>query len=148
MGAVLLHFFAIGLASCADPFDTWVSSNSRVYSSREEAAFRATVFAANAARVDTHNAIPGTTFKLGINRFADLLPAEFTSQRTGFRPTLMGVLPPVPAPWVNNWARFSTGEASSARLRGLQGAAPATPTPAPLVCPISQRACGAVCCAT
>jgi hypothetical protein len=40
------------IASQSD-FDTWVSSNVKTYSSREETAFRQSVFSANLARVET-----------------------------------------------------------------------------------------------
>jgi len=70
-------------------FSSWMTENGRSYASREELVLRRGIFAANVAKVQAHNelfAAGQKTFSMGINQFADMLPAEWKAlYASGYR---------------------------------------------------------------
>ncbi|KAK3286313.1 hypothetical protein CYMTET_6125 [Cymbomonas tetramitiformis] len=58
-------------------FDSWLSRHGKTYESRQEKERRFRIFKHHVDDVLAHNSQPGSTFRLGLNRFADLAPEEF-----------------------------------------------------------------------
>ena len=56
------------------------------YTTREELVLRRAVFASNVAKIETHNAEAAAgkhTWTMGVNKFADQMPEEFSVSRNG-----------------------------------------------------------------
>jgi len=81
MKAVLAS--AVVLPAMASPsFYEWTKSSGKIYSTQEEYALRAKIYADNAAKWEKHNAL-GLPYTLGANQFADLTAHEFKARYTG-----------------------------------------------------------------
>jgi len=81
MKAVLAS--AVVLPAMASPsFYEWTQSTGKIYSSQEEYALRAKIFADNAAKWEKHNAL-NLGWTQGANQFADLTAHEFKARYTG-----------------------------------------------------------------
>jgi C1A family cysteine protease len=63
-------------------FYEWTKSSGKIYSTQEEYALRAKIYADNAAKWEKHNAL-GLPYTLGANQFADLTAHEFKARYTG-----------------------------------------------------------------
>lgn len=65
-------------------FHLWRKINNHPgYSSLEEEKYRLMVWINNANKVEKHNQIEGSSYKMGMNQFADLTSEEFTKRYTG-----------------------------------------------------------------
>ncbi|EPS58726.1 cysteine proteinase [Genlisea aurea] len=64
-------------------FESWIVQQKRSYSSSVEKDKRFGIFKDNLKYVDAHNALANQTFKLGLNRFADLTNNEFRANFLG-----------------------------------------------------------------
>ncbi|KAJ4792543.1 Cysteine proteinase [Rhynchospora pubera] len=70
--------------------DSWVAEHGRSYNSAEERELRLSVFRDNLQFIDKHNAEADAgmhTFRLGLNRFADLTNEEYRKTFLGTRPS-------------------------------------------------------------
>ncbi|EFJ33823.1 hypothetical protein SELMODRAFT_406652 [Selaginella moellendorffii] len=68
-------------------FEDWAAKHGKSYSSDWEKARRMTIFSDTLAYIEKHNALPNTTFTLGLNKFSDLTNAEFRANYVGkFKP--------------------------------------------------------------
>ncbi|KAJ3698943.1 hypothetical protein LUZ61_002648 [Rhynchospora tenuis] len=70
--------------------DSWVAEHGRSYNSAEERELRLSVFRDNLQFIDQHNAEADAgmhTFRLGLNRFADLTNEEYRKRFLGTRPS-------------------------------------------------------------
>jgi len=82
-GLVFVACLAAFVPAMSTPlFESWKVSHGKTYSSPEENAVRAAIFAANVARVNKHN-VEGHSWTMAINEFADLTSNEFALARTG-----------------------------------------------------------------
>jgi len=74
----MLSLFALlgTFASNSSGFWNWVHQHGKVYSTMNEVAFRQAVWEHNIRTIDEHNAQPHT-WRMSVNRFADLTPYEF-----------------------------------------------------------------------
>ena len=72
---------------CAQPFSPLLAHPSLLllvpqeYTTREELVLRRAIYAANVAKIEAHNAEAAQgkhTWTMGVNKFADILPAEFS----------------------------------------------------------------------
>jgi hypothetical protein len=73
--------FALAAASPLPSFEEWANSRGRSYSA-EEFALRRSIFAANAATIEAHNAL-NASWTMGVNAFSDLSAEEFKARFTG-----------------------------------------------------------------
>ena len=80
-GVALASAGSTGIRSEEARFSSWATKNGKAYTP-EERVLRASIFAANVAKIDAHNAL-GLPWTQGVNQFADLTGAEFKSQRVG-----------------------------------------------------------------
>lgn len=71
-----LFVAAASLRGNSSGFWNWVHENSKYYPTMEETHYRQAVWEANVQRIETHNA-GGHSWRMGLNKFADLTPAEF-----------------------------------------------------------------------
>ena len=86
-----LAFLCIAVAACdQSAFDAFKARYGKVYASPEEEAARAAVFAANTAAL--HTSKDGAT--LGVTKFSDLTPDEFSARFLGLRPSTRGAHQP------------------------------------------------------
>lgn len=58
-------------------FHSWLSGHGRSYNALGEKERRFSIFRDNLLFVDAHNSNPNNTFRLGLNRFADMTDEEF-----------------------------------------------------------------------
>lgn len=63
-------------------FSEWTKTHSKSYASREELMLRRSIYAANVAKVNQHNS-EGHSWKMAVNKFADLTADEFAARFTG-----------------------------------------------------------------
>jgi C1A family cysteine protease len=83
--AVLLSVPA--LVAATPSFSEWAATHGKRYATKEEAALRRAIFAANVAKYEAFNA-EGHSYTLGANKFTDLHPEEFKARYTGgYKPT-------------------------------------------------------------
>jgi hypothetical protein len=80
--ATLLLASAAVAAGDSPSFAAWSRSNGRSYSSTSELVYRRSIYAANVATIDAHNA-RNASWLMGVNQFSDLTGAEFKSGFTG-----------------------------------------------------------------
>ena len=76
MSLIFAAVAALTLRGNSTGFWNWVSENNKYYSTMEETRYRQAVWEANVQRIEAHNAAP-STWRMGVNKFADLTPAEF-----------------------------------------------------------------------
>ncbi|KAJ4817417.1 hypothetical protein LUZ62_029983 [Rhynchospora pubera] len=67
-------------------FEKWMKDHGRVYPSSFEKQKRFEVFKSNFEYIESTKNIPGRTYTLGLNKFADLTNEEFMQQYTTYRP--------------------------------------------------------------
>jgi C1A family cysteine protease len=70
--------------------DSWITEHGRSYKNAEERELRFSVFRDNLQFIDQHNAEADAgihTFRLGLNRFADLTNEEYRKTFLGTRPS-------------------------------------------------------------
>jgi len=63
-----------------------MAAEGKTYATREELVLRRAIYAANVAKIEKHNAEAAQglhTWTQGVNKFTDLMPAEFTARMTG-----------------------------------------------------------------
>lgn len=77
----LIAFVAVA-AGESPTFASWSRDQGRSYSSRAELLYRRSVYAANVATIDAHNA-RNESWTMGVNKFSDLTGAEFKAGYTG-----------------------------------------------------------------
>jgi C1A family cysteine protease len=99
-----LIFFSIIVHINADPlmddFNNWINENQKRYRDEIEKLKRFDIFKANYQFVISSNNNPDTTFRLGLNNFADLTNHEFLASLAGFIP-LPGKQPSTPFRYEN-----------------------------------------------
>jgi len=78
--------FAKLLSEDVETFESWKIRHNKVYESEKEHTHRASIFETNKFTVKQHNAA-GHSWTMGLNRFADLTPEEF-STRLGLKASL------------------------------------------------------------
>jgi cathepsin L len=61
-----------------DSFASWANKNGKKYATKEELVLRRSIFAANVAKINKHNA-EGHSWSMSVNKFADLTADEFKS---------------------------------------------------------------------
>ncbi|KAG6387136.1 hypothetical protein SASPL_152321 [Salvia splendens] len=71
-------------ASMVEMHEKWMLENGRVYKDEAEKAKRFNIFKENAEYIESFNEEGGRTYKLAINKFADLTNDEFKNSRNGF----------------------------------------------------------------
>uniref|UniRef100_A0A7N0T149 Cysteine protease n=1 Tax=Kalanchoe fedtschenkoi TaxID=63787 RepID=A0A7N0T149_KALFE len=64
-------------------YESWVARHGKAYNAIGEKEKRYAVFKDNLKFIDEHNAAEGTTYKLGLNAFADLTVEEYRSRFLG-----------------------------------------------------------------
>ncbi|CAH9124548.1 unnamed protein product [Cuscuta epithymum] len=70
--------------------EEWMNEHGRVYETQEEKELRFGVFKENLEFIQAFNEVKNRTFKLGVNRFADLTNEEFRALRTnGYKSSLL-----------------------------------------------------------
>jgi C1A family cysteine protease len=79
---VVAALLAAPALAAQDNFASWAQKNGKQYKSREEMVLRRSIFAANVAKINAHNAA-GQTWSMGVNKFADLTGEEFKARYTG-----------------------------------------------------------------
>ncbi|KAH3760232.1 cathepsin L1 [Pelomyxa schiedti] len=103
---LLVVAWSVGLCSCnlLPAFGKWMAENGKSYSSPGEQRHRFDTWRRNLAIVTQFNFEGGHTYKLGMNRFADLTNEEFVSQ----------YLAPMPNSSASNWR--TRGDVSEAAV--------------------------------
>jgi len=66
-------------------FAKWMMQNGKSYGNQSDKEYRMGVFGQNLSKVKAHDENQKATYKLGLNRFADLTPEEFSIQYTGLK---------------------------------------------------------------
>ncbi|KAJ3699827.1 hypothetical protein LUZ61_003532 [Rhynchospora tenuis] len=78
------------MATANDPvmavFEKWMADFGRVYASDAEKLLRFDVFKTNLQYIESTNSQPGITYKLGLNKFADLTNSEFMAKYASYTP--------------------------------------------------------------
>jgi cathepsin L len=67
-------------------FTQWAAKHGKEYGTREELVLRRAIFSANVAKIEKHNSEAAAglhTWTMGVNKFADLMPEEFSARMTG-----------------------------------------------------------------
>lgn len=83
MKSIIVAALAASPAFAAvDSFASWAQKHGKTYKSREELVLRRSVFAANVAKIEAHNAA-GESWKMAVNKFADLTGDEFKARFIG-----------------------------------------------------------------
>lgn len=92
LGLVLGILFAalLPMATANEPltkvFENWMANFGRVYASDAEKSLRFEVFKTNLQYIESTNSQLGLTYKLGLNKLADLTNSEFMAKYTGYTP--------------------------------------------------------------
>jgi len=82
-----LATLAAAAGAAVPSFTEWSKKHAKSYASKEEMVLRRAIFAANVAKINAHNASP-SSFKMGVNAFADLTGEEFKARyASGLRAT-------------------------------------------------------------
>lgn len=68
-------------------FENWMMANNKSYGTDSQKAYRLSVFTSNYARVQSVEKSSTATYKLGLNKFADLTAQEFAAQYLGTKVT-------------------------------------------------------------
>jgi C1A family cysteine protease len=77
---------AVPAAAKSDNFATWAIAHGKTYATRDETVLRRSIYAANIAKIEAHNARADAgevTWRMGANQFTDLLAEEFKARYTG-----------------------------------------------------------------
>lgn len=77
--ALIASLAAGATAGNAPSFGDWSKTQSKAYASKEELVLRRSVYAANVAKINKHNA-SGAGFSMSVNKFADLTGEEFKAR--------------------------------------------------------------------
>jgi len=103
MSLIFAAVAALTLRGNSSGFWNWVSENNKYYSTMEETHYRQAVWEANVQRVEAHNAAP-STWRMAVNKFADLTPAEFQALYVtgGFTREALGHSNPIHFTWRKN----------------------------------------------
>ncbi|KAH6763579.1 senescence-associated gene 12 protein [Perilla frutescens var. hirtella] len=72
-------------ASMVERHEKWMVEHGRVYKDAAEKAKRFKIFKENVNYIDSFNEVGTQTYKLGINKFADLTNEEFQASRNGYK---------------------------------------------------------------
>lgn len=67
-------------------YESWIVKHGKSYNALGEKEKRFQIFKENLRYIEEQNAAPGRTFKLGLNRFADLTNQEYQKMYLGTRP--------------------------------------------------------------
>lgn len=92
LGLVLgiLFIALLPMATANEPltevFENWMANFGRVYASDAEKSLRLEVFKTNLQYIESTNNQPGLTYKLGLNKFADLTNSEFMAKYASYTP--------------------------------------------------------------
>lgn len=65
--------------------EEWMTRYGRVYKDASEKEMRYQIFKKNVERIESFNKASGKTYKLGVNKFADLTNEEFKTTRNRFK---------------------------------------------------------------
>lgn len=77
--------------SLAMKHENWMAKHGRNYESKEEKEKRFEIFKENLQHIESFNEAGRGTYKLGINKFADLTKEEFIAKyASGFKPSSHG----------------------------------------------------------
>ncbi|KAJ3699809.1 hypothetical protein LUZ61_003514 [Rhynchospora tenuis] len=78
------------MATANDPvmavFEKWMADFGRVHASDAEKLLHFDVFKTNLQYIESTNSQPGITYKLGLNKFADLTNSEFMAKYASYTP--------------------------------------------------------------
>ncbi|XP_042068253.1 senescence-specific cysteine protease SAG39-like [Salvia splendens] len=72
-------------ASMVERHEKWMAENGRIYADEAEKAKRFNIFKENVEYVESFNEAAARTYKLAVNRFADLTNDEFRASRNGYK---------------------------------------------------------------
>lgn len=67
-------------------YESWIVKHGKSYNALGEKEKRFEIFKDNYRYIEEQNAVAGRTFKLGLNRFADLTNEEYRRMHLGTRP--------------------------------------------------------------
>ncbi|WCJ32699.1 Cysteine proteinases superfamily protein [Euphorbia peplus] len=87
-GALASHAMAVRTledVSLQTMHEQWMSIYGRVYKDSNEKEMRFNIFKQNVQFIESFNKDEGRSYKLGINKFADLTNEEFKTSRNGFK---------------------------------------------------------------
>lgn len=103
MSLIFAAVAALSLRGNSSGFWNWVGQNNKYYDSMEETRYRQAIWEANVQRVEAHNAAP-STWRMAVNKFADLTPAEFQALYVtgGFTHSAFGHSDPIHFTWRKN----------------------------------------------
>jgi len=93
MKAIVAFLGLLALSQAAPSLHTWdlyKAVHKKVYSSGSEESLRQEIFNKNVAMIEEHNKkfeAGEETFKMGINRFTDMLQSEVDAMMKGYRPS-------------------------------------------------------------
>merc|ERR1719204_806120 len=93
MKAIVAFLGLLALSQAAPSLNTWdlyKAVHKKVYSSGSEESLRQEIFNKNVAMIEEHNKkyeAGEETFKMGINRFTDMLQSEVDAMMKGYRPS-------------------------------------------------------------
>ncbi|XP_010279091.1 PREDICTED: ervatamin-B [Nelumbo nucifera] len=73
--------------SIAKKYEEWVNNHGRVYNNVAEKEKRFKIFRDNLNFIESFNSIRNQSYKLNLNKFADLTNEEFTSTSKGYKPS-------------------------------------------------------------
>lgn len=68
-----------------DTYEQWMAKHGRAYNEIGEEERRFEIFKDNLAFVESHNSVPNRTYKVGLNRFADMTNDEYRRDFLGTR---------------------------------------------------------------
>jgi C1A family cysteine protease len=80
--AVVIAALAAPALATEVSFSEWANKHGKKYQTKEEVVLRRSIFAANKAKIDAHNAA-GKSWSMALNKFADLTADEFKSMYAG-----------------------------------------------------------------
>ncbi|MFX6534597.1 C1 family peptidase, partial [Acinetobacter baumannii] len=67
-------------------YESWLVQQGKAYNALGEKERRFEIFKDNLKYIDEQNAVPNRSYKLGLNRFADLTNGEYRKVHLGVRP--------------------------------------------------------------
>ena len=86
MTILVLSTLLFCLAQASTDFDQWAIRYGKIYPSLQERRYRMTIWEQNRYRIERHNSQDGQSYRLGLNRFADLTFDEFSRRYLMARP--------------------------------------------------------------